>query len=321
VWSLESKSPRESEVGLTGTSGPRAEAAIKGKVVVITGATSGIGQVAAEKLAAMGARIVFVARDTTRGESALARLKALAPGAAHTVHYADLSLLAETKRVAAEIAAAEPRIDVLINNAGAIFGSRQVTAEGFERTFALNHMSYFILTAGLRDRLVSTPQARIVNVASEAHRSGNIDFSDLQREKDYKPFAVYGTTKLCNILFTRELARRLTGTGVTANSLHPGFVATRYGDEAGGLYAWAVGAAKFFAITPEEGAATTIYLASSPDVAGVTGGYFSKCRPAMPRPEGQDDELARQLWEESEKIATRSPLRVVAGNNGANFRN
>jgi NAD(P)-dependent dehydrogenase (short-subunit alcohol dehydrogenase family) len=270
---------------------------------VITGATSGIGQVAAEKLAAMGARIVQVARNRARGDAALARLKQINPDADHKAHYADLLLMRDTKRVAADIAAAEPRIDVLINNAGAIFAQRQVTSEGLERTFALNHMSYFLLTAGLRERLVATPGARIVNVASGAHRRGHVDFEDLQRAKKYVPFPVYGTTKLCNVLFTRELARRLAGTGVTANCLHPGFVATRFGNEAGPLYSMGVRVAKLFAINQDEGSRTTVYLASSPDVAGVTGGYFDKSALATPSVEAQDDVAARKLWEVSEKLA------------------
>jgi NAD(P)-dependent dehydrogenase (short-subunit alcohol dehydrogenase family) len=277
---------------------------MRGKTIVITGATSGIGQVAAEKLAVMGGRIVLVARDKERAEAALTRLREVGPELAHAVHFADLSLMAETRRVAAEIAAAEPRIDVLINNAGAIFGKRLETAEGLERAFALNHMSYFLMTAGLRDRLVATPNSRIVNVASGAHRSGHIDFGDLQRAKNYKPYPVYGTTKLCNVLFTRELARRLVGTEVTANCLHPGFVATRFGDQSGPLYAIGVRIAKLGAISQEKGAQTTIYLASSPDVAGVSGKYFDKCAPATPSREAQDDAIAKRLWGESEKFAS-----------------
>ena len=278
---------------------------MQGKVVVMTGATSGIGRVAAERLARMGARLVIVARDAARGEAILARLRALSPGVAHAVRYADLSRLAETKRVAADIAAAEPRIDVLVNNAGAIFARRTVTAEGFERTFALNHMSYFTLTAGLRARLVAAAPARIVNTASNAHRRGHLDFDDLQSARSYQPFAVYGTSKLCNILFTRELARRLASEGVTANSFTPGFVATRFGDEAGGLYAAGVRLAKLLAKTPEQGAETLVYLASSPDVATVSGEFFSKCRPGHVTAEGRDDGVARRLWRESEGIAAR----------------
>jgi len=276
---------------------------MQGKTIVITGATSGIGQVAAEKLAAMGARIVLVARDKARADATLGRLRAVAPGLSHAVHFADLLLMAEVRRVAAEIAAAEPRIDVLINNAGAIFARRQETAEGLERTFALNHMSYFVMAAGLRERLAATPNSRIVNVASGAHRRGHLDFADLQRKKSYRPFEVYGTTKLCNILFTRELARRLTGTGVTANSLHPGFVATRFGDQSGRLYALGVRIAKLGALSVDKGAATTIYLASSWDVATVSGQYFYKCAPALPSREAQDDAEAKRLWEESERIS------------------
>jgi NAD(P)-dependent dehydrogenase (short-subunit alcohol dehydrogenase family) len=280
------------------------DAPLEGKTVVITGATSGIGQVAAERLAVMGARLVMVARDSARGEAALTRLNAIAPQATHAVHYADLSLMSGARQVAAAIAAAEPRIDVLINNAGAIFAKRQVTAEGLERTFALNHMAYFLMAAGLRDRLVATPGARVVNVASDAHRWGHIDFNDLQRARRYRASAVYGTTKLCNILFTRELARRLAGPGVTANSLHPGFVATRFGNEAGGLYSLYVRAGKLvMAVTPEEGAKTIVYLASSPEVAETTGGYFRKSAPAGTKAEARDDAVARRLWAESERIA------------------
>src|SRR5258708_2713000 len=194
-----------------------------GRVVVITGATSGIGQVAAEKLAGMGARLVLVARDRNRGESALARLRDAGPNAAHTIHYADLSTIAEMKRVAGEIAAAEPRIDVLINNAGALFSSRRVSADGLEMTFATNHVSYFALTLGLADRLRATPGARVVNTASDAHKGARLDFDDLQSTKNYRGFAVYSRSNLCNIPFPRELARRWGDTGGAADWLHPGF--------------------------------------------------------------------------------------------------
>lgn len=182
----------------------------------MTGATSGIGEAAAERLAQLGARLVLIARDRARGDAMLAKLNAATPGVSHVVHYADLSRLAEVKRVAGEVAAAEMRIDVLVNNAGAMFSRRAVTADGLERTFALNHMAYFVLTAGLRERLVSSAPARIINTASNAHRRGHIDFDDLQSARSYRPFDVYGTSKLCNILFTRELARRLSGQGVAA---------------------------------------------------------------------------------------------------------
>jgi NAD(P)-dependent dehydrogenase (short-subunit alcohol dehydrogenase family) len=276
---------------------------MKGKVVVITGATSGIGQVAAETLAGMGARIVQVARDKSRGEAALERLRQRAPGVAHSIHYADMSRLAQMKQVAAQIAAAEPRIDVLINNAGALFTSRQVTEDGLELTFALNHMSYFVLTNGLRERLAASSPARVVNTSSDAHKGAKLDFSDLQSARGSSGFKVYGRSKLCNILFTRELARRLAGAGVTANCLHPGFVATRFGDQSGGALSFAVRAAKLFAISPEKGAETIIYLASSPEVANVSGKYFYKCRAKTPIREAQDDDAAQRLWVETAKLA------------------
>jgi len=274
---------------------------MQGKTIVITGATSGIGRVAAERLASMGARLVLVARDKMRGQAMLARLREHAP-ISHSIHYADLSRLVEMKRVAAEIAAAETRIDVLINNAGALFGSRQVTEDGLERTFAVNHMAYVVLTHGLRDRLIASAPARVVNTSSNAHTRARLDFDDLQSAQRYRGFKVYGRSKLCNILYTRELARRLAGTGVTANSLHPGFVATRFGDESGGLFSYVVRMAKTFAISPEKGADTIVYLASSPEVARVSGAYFYKCRPATPSKEAQDDAAARRLWLESARL-------------------
>lgn len=276
---------------------------MQGKVIVITGATSGIGQVAAERLAGMGARMVLVARDTGRGEQALGRLRERAPGIAHSIHYADLSRLAEMKRVAAEIAAAEPRIDVLINNAGALFSSRRVTEDGLELTFATNHMAYFVLTHALRERLIASAPSRVVNTASDAHHGARLDFADLQSAHGYKGFKVYGRSKLCNILYTIELARRLAGTGITANSLHPGFVATRFGDQSGGVLSYGIRIAKLFAISIEKGADTIVYLASSPDVAHVSGGYFHKCRPATPSKEAQDGATARRLWLETATLA------------------
>ena len=276
---------------------------MKGKVVVITGATSGIGEVAARRLAAMGARIVLVARDAARGQESLARLAQSGAGVTHSIYYGDLSRISETKRVAAEIAAAEPRIDVLINNAGALFGTRQVTADNLEQTFATNHMAYFVLTLGLRESLFAASPARVVSTASAAHQGYTLDFDDLQAAKGYSAIKAYGRSKLCNILFTRELARRWSGKGVTTNCLHPGFVASRFGDGSGGLLSWVVRVAKTFAISPEKGAETIVYLASSPDVGAISGEYFYKCRPATPTAGGRDDAAAKRLWMESAEIA------------------
>jgi NAD(P)-dependent dehydrogenase (short-subunit alcohol dehydrogenase family) len=254
----------------------------------------------------MGARLVIVARDRARGEAMLAKLDARAPGRGHAVHYADLSRLKEARRVAREIAAAETRIDVLVNNAGAVFSRRAVTEDGLERTFALNHMAYFVLTAGLVGRLVASAPARVINTASNAHRKGRLDFADLQSEKSYRAFTAYGTSKLCNILFTRELAHRLSSLGVTATSFSPGFVATRFGDEAGGAHGAFMRVAKLFAGRPEQGAETLVWLASSPDVDEASGEYFYRKRRGTLTADAQNDDLARRLWTESEAISLKA---------------
>ena len=285
---------------------------MQGKVVVLTGGTSGIGEAAALKLARMGARLVLVARDASRAEATLKRLQKVSPGGthataqapAHTAHLADLSLVAETQRVAREIAAAEPRIDVLINNAGLICARRQVTAEGYELTLATNHLAYFVLTHGLLAGVLDSSPARIVNTASEVHRGTQLDFSDLQSEHGYSGFAAYAKSKLANVLFTNELARRLSGSGVTANSLHPGVVSSRFGlprEGQGGDSS----SARFLSahgISPEEGAETIVYLASAADTAKASGQYFNQCKAVAPSKEAQDRALAKKLWEESERL-------------------
>jgi len=272
-----------------------------GKTVVITGATSGIGEVAAVRLAEQGARIVFTARDKARGDDTMAALAKANPKANHAVHMADLSRLAEMKRVAAELAR-EPEIDVLVNNAGALFNKRIETEDGLEMTFALNHMAYFVITNLLLSRLKTG--GRIVSVASNAHRGARLNFDDLQSRRGYTGFPVYSRSKLCNILFNRELARRLSGSGVTANSLHPGFVATRFGNDSGGIVRAVLKVAKpIGAISPEEGAQTIIYLAASPEVAGVSGEYFYECKTATPTAEARNDGDAKRLWEISQQIA------------------
>ena len=273
---------------------------MKGKTVVITGATSGIGAVAARRLAERGARIVLVARDRHRAEDTLRDLRMANAGQTHTAFYADLSRLREMRRVAGEIAAAEPRIDVLLNNAGLIAMHNQKTEDGLELMFATNHLSYFVLTHLLLESLRAAGDARIVSTASAAHRRGQLDFARLQEQKG---MAGYGTTKLCNILFTRELARRLAGSRITANCLHPGFVATRFGDNAGGALRTGLAVAKrLFALSPEEGAKTMVYLASSAEPAGRSGGYYDRCAPAEPSRAAQSDADARRLWELSAQI-------------------
>jgi len=273
---------------------------MQGKTVVITGATSGIGEVAAVHLAEQGARIVFIARDPKRADDTLAKMKRANPSAAHTFHLADLSTLTEMKRIGA-VLTQEPEVDVLVNNAGALFNKRQETADGLEMTFAVNHMAYFIITNLLLGKL--KPGARIVTTASNAHRGAKLNFDDLQSRRGYIGFPVYSKSKLANILFNRELARRVPQ-GVTANALHPGFVATRFGDNSGGIMRTVLKVAKpIGAISPEEGAKTIIYLASSPEVANVSGEYFYQCKPTTPTKEAQNDADARRLWEVSEQIA------------------
>jgi NAD(P)-dependent dehydrogenase (short-subunit alcohol dehydrogenase family) len=277
---------------------------MKGKTIVATGATSGIGEAAVLALAGMGARIVIIARDEARAKATMQKLEAKAPGLNHRLHLADLSSMAETRKVGAAIAASEPRIDVLINNAGALFSNRRVTPESLELTFALNHMAYFVLTEALRDKLIASAPARIVSTSSIAHERESLDFNDLQSANGYGGLKVYSRSKLANILFTRELAQRLAGTGVTANCLHPGVVKTRFGDSSGGLLGLLIPFLRLFFISPEQGAETIVYLASSPEVADTSGGYFVKRKLTEPSAAARDNTAAKRLWIESEKLAS-----------------
>jgi NAD(P)-dependent dehydrogenase (short-subunit alcohol dehydrogenase family) len=275
--------------------------ATAGRMVVLTGATAGVGRVTCERLAAMGASLALVARDRTKAEALAADLQRRGAPTA-SVHIADLSRLSELRRVAAELTAL-PRIDVLLNNAGAIFNRRTTTDEGFERTFALNHLAYFVLTNLLLVRLKASAPARVVNVASEAHRGAKLDFADLQTAHGYSGWLAYKRSKLCNILFTRALARRLDDAGVTVNALHPGFVATEFGNNNGGIFRFGLGVAKrVMAIAPTEGAKTPVYLASAPEVALLSGLYFDKCAAREPSAAAQDDRSAEALWRESARL-------------------
>ena len=277
---------------------------MRGKICVITGATDGIGLEVAARLGARGARLVLVGRQRAKGEEVLAKLRQHAPDIEAQMHYADLSRRDEIARLAPELLAATPRIDVLLNNAGAFFAKRVVTEDGLEQTFALNHMGYFRLTALLRDRLIATAPARIVNVASQAHRNATLDFGDLQIERGYNGWKAYRRSKLANILFTRELARRLAGTGVTANCLHPGFVATSFGDNNRGVWGLGICLGKRFAAIPVgRGAETPVYVATSPALDGVTGKYFDQCREREPSAAARNDADAARLWNESERLA------------------
>lgn len=272
--------------------------ALQGKVCLVTGATRGIGRETARGLANMGATVVVTGRDRSRTDDAVRSLGAETGNPRVSGMVADLSVQAEVVRLAAEFRGAHDRLDVLVNNAGAIFDSRQESADGFEMTWALNHLAPFRLTHELRDLLVASAPARVVNVASDAHRMARMDFDDLQGTRRYMAWRAYGQSKLANILFTVELARQMQGTRVTANSLHPGFVASNFGMEGDRTPLMRIGwqAARLFARSPEAGAQTTIYLASSPDVEGVTGTYFADRGISSPNGAARDLGAARRLW-------------------------
>lgn len=279
------------------------EASLRDKTCVMTGATSGIGLAAAVELAARGARLVLVARNPARADDALAAIRARTPDASVEVVRGDLAKLAEVRAAADAILARCPQIDILFNNAGIVKLKRETTPDGFEAMFGVNHLAYFVMTNRLLDRLRATPNARIVSTASEAHRFGGaLDFDDLQSERSFGGFKTYGRSKLCNILWTRELARRLAGSGVTANCFHPGGVATRLGQTDA---AWTKLLSKLigvFMLTPEQGASTGVFLATAPEVASVSGRYFAKSREKKPAAYGQDDAAAKRLWEISETL-------------------
>jgi retinol dehydrogenase-12 len=275
------------------------------KIILITGATAGIGETTAAELARQGATLVLVSRNPARCDATVARLKTETGNQNISAIPADLTSMAQVRQAAERFKERHPRLDVLVNNAGANFMARQVSVDGYEMTFALNHLSYFLLTNLLLESLKVASSARIVNVSSGSHNGARLDFNDLQIEKGYKGMRAYGQSKLCNVLFTYELARRL-GPKPTVNALHPGFVATRIGTNNGLLVRLGIGIAHLFALSPEEGAKTSIYLASSTDVEGVTGKYFYQCRPIPSDPASYDEESARRLWEVSAEMTNLS---------------
>jgi len=284
---------------VTGANG----ASLAGKTCVLTGATSGIGLAAASELAARGARLVLVARNPARADEAVGAIRARTPGAAVELVRGDLASLRTVRAAASAVLERCPAIDVLFNNAGVVKLRREVTADGYEVTFAVNHLAYFLFTKLLLDRLRATSGARIVSTASEAHRfGGGLDWDDLQSERRYRIFTVYGRSKLCNILWTRELARRLAGSGVTANCFHPGAVATRLG-QSDALWTRIVGRILPLVLrTPERGAATGVWLATAPELAGVSGRYFADEREKRPARFAEDDAAAQRLWALSEAL-------------------
>ena len=273
-----------------------------GKTCIVTGASAGIGQAIAQGLAARGAHVVLVCRSRARAEATQLAMRTATGNAAIDIALADLSSQAAIRHLAQELLRRYPRIHALINNAGVVNMARTVTVDGIETVFAVNHLAYFLLTQLLLPRLVESAPARIVNVASDAHHWDTLDFADLQNHRRYRGLKVYGQSKLCNLLFTRELARRIAGTGVTVNSLHPGGVATRLGSNNGW---WAVLIAKVlkpFLRTADQGADTAIYLTAAPEVANVSGRYFYNRREHRPSRAVPDDEVALRLWQISEQL-------------------
>jgi NAD(P)-dependent dehydrogenase (short-subunit alcohol dehydrogenase family) len=279
---------------------------LAGKVVLVTGGNAGIGKETAVAVARMGARVVFTARDPARGQAALEEIRSRSGRDDVGVMMLDLASLASVRDFASNFAARCDRLDVLVNNAGLVQRRRHETVDGYETTFQVNHLGPFLLTQLLHDALVAGAPARVVNVASDAHKSARhgLDFDDLQSERHYRGFAVYGKTKLANILFTRELARRGDANVVTANAVHPGFVASSFGrdGDTGRLGALVFPLLRPFALSPAQGAQTQVYVATAPELEGVTGGYWVKSAPATPSAAAQDDAAARRLWEVSEQL-------------------
>lgn len=279
---------------------------MQGKTVLVTGATNGIGKVTATELAKMGAQVVIIGRSAAKVDATLNEIRAKSGGKAQvSALVGDLSLMSEVRRLAAEFRQQHSRLDVLVNNAGGVFSERKVTAEGLEWTFALNHMSYFLLTNLLLDLLKASAPSRIVSVSSGAHTMGKLNFDDLQNEQNYNMggFRAYSQSKMMNIQFTYALARRLAGSGVTANVLHPGAVATGFGMNNGSLMLRLFGLFRPFMLTPEKGADTMIYLASSPEVEGVSGQYFDRRKSIRSVAYSYDEAAQERLWEMSEQIA------------------
>jgi NAD(P)-dependent dehydrogenase (short-subunit alcohol dehydrogenase family) len=274
---------------------------MQGQVCVVTGATSGIGKAAAAALAQQGAEIIVVGRDPARAEATAAAIQA---GGAPPpkVEIADLARLDQVRALAGRLNQTLDRIDVLINNAGLVLNERRVTPDGYEYVFAVNHLAPFLLTNLLRPKLTASAPARVITVSSDAHTAARLDLDDPNLEHGWSSWRSYSNSKLANILFTRELAGRLDGTGVTANCLHPGVVRTGFGRDARPLMRVGITIARPFMLSPERGADTIVYLASSPDVAAKTGGYYVKREPREPSAAARDDGLARGLWETSERL-------------------
>lgn len=275
---------------------------LEGKVFLVTGGTDGIGLAACREFARRGARLVLVARGPQKAAAVASELKAAGAGATEVIP-GDLGSLADVRRVARDFKASHDRLDVLVANAGAVFRDYRQSVDGYELTFAVNHLSHFLLTNLLVGVLARTPGARVVTTSSGAHRMGRMDLATVAKRDGSAGFAAYGDAKLANILFTRELARRQRDNGIVANCLHPGWVASRFGlNNAGPVAVFIQTMAPLLARTPEKGARTLVWLAASPEAGQRTGGYFMDCKPAALSSRARSDELATRLWTLSEKL-------------------
>jgi NAD(P)-dependent dehydrogenase (short-subunit alcohol dehydrogenase family) len=281
---------------------------MEGKICLITGATSGIGLVSARELARQGASLVLVGRNSAKCEAVTAQIRAETGNPQVEALVADVASQEQVRELARRFRERHPRLDVLINNAGGMWLQRKLNGEGLEMTFAVNHLAYFLLTQLLLDALKVSAPSRIVNVSSEAHRSARVDFDDLMGERRYSGWKQYCRSKLMNLLFTYELSRRLHGSGVMVNALHPGWVATGFAANNGWRGRAIQLAARWFALTPEQGARTIVYLASSPDVAGVSGQYFIRERPVASSAASCDEAAAKQLWQVSTELTEPAPV-------------
>jgi retinol dehydrogenase 14 len=276
---------------------------MEGRTVLITGASGGIGKATALGLAAMGAEVAIIGRDTTRTQGTAGQIRAAGDGHARAF-VGDLSSLSEVRRLAAEVIASLPRIDVLVNNVGGFWETRHVTADRLERTFVVNHLAPFLLTNLLLERLLQSAPARVVTVASHAHALGRIDFDDLQGAGSYSGATAYNQSKLANVLFTYELARRLPATSVTANALHPGVVRTSLGaEDPRRIQRLLIPFLRPFMKSPVRGAATSIYLASAPELEHATGGFFTDSKRKRSSKRSYDRATAARLWEVSTELA------------------
>ena len=277
---------------------------MNGKVCLVTGATDGIGKVSARVLAEKGAKVIIVGRNPEKSATVLAELKSSSGNENIDLLMADLAVMQEVYDLAEQVISHYDRLDILLNNAGGYFAKHELTSDGLERTFALNHMSYFLLTNKLMELLKSSAPARIVNVSSDAHYGVDMDFENLNGEQEYKAWKAYQKSKLANVLFTYELLKKVPA-DITVNCLHPGFVATNFGHNIGGFFGPVVKIAqRISAIDPEEGAKTSIFLCSAPEVKGVSGKYFYKCQPKTSSRESRNMDTGKRLWQISSDIAS-----------------